>query len=262
MWYIDLASLSMNNVTELSIGFERIGAVGGQGVVYFDSIWLYSRARQLITPADPGTTGLVGHWKLNEASGLTAIDSSGSGNNGTLVNMTGNEWTAGILNGALVLDGINNYVDCGNNQSLQLTGEATISAWVKMEPANEDVYMGIAGKLVADPSYNGFALVRYESNVFRLWVGNDGVLENVSSDVTYNDTDWHHVVGVCQGGTNHLYVDGVKHGGEAAVELADGGNYAQIGKQYSDRDYRYWVVTIDDVRIYYRALSEQEILGL
>ncbi len=262
MWYIDLASLSMNNVTELSIGFEHIGAVGGQGVVYFDDIRLYSHDRPLITPADPGTTGLVGHWKLDETSGLTAIDSSGSGNNGTLVNMTGNEWTAGILNGALVLDGISDYVDCGNNQSLQLTGEATISAWVKMEPDNEDVYMGIAGKIVVDPSYNGFALVRHPSNVFRMWIGNDGDLQNVSSDVTYNDTDWHHVVGVCQGGINHLYVDGVKQAGEAAVELADSGNYAQIGKQYSDRDYRYWDGTIDDVRIYDRALTPEEAAWL
>jgi hypothetical protein len=41
MWYIDLSSLSVSNVTELSIGFDRIGAAGGQGVVYFDAIRLY-----------------------------------------------------------------------------------------------------------------------------------------------------------------------------------------------------------------------------
>jgi len=37
---------------------------------------------------------------------------------------------------------------------------------------------------------------------------------------------------------------------------------AYIGKQYSNTDERYWVNTIDEIRIYDRALSEQEISGL
>ncbi len=264
-WNVDLASLGINlsNITTLSIGVDG----GGSGMLYVDDIALYRTAPPVVVaePLDPppgGIKGLVAYWKLDEASGLTAADSSGYGNDGTLMNMAGTEWTAGFVDGALRFDGNDQYVDFGSDESLWLTGEATISAWVKMEPANEDAYMGIAGKIVVDPSYNGFSLVRHSSNVFRMWVGHDGALENVSSDVTYNDTDWHHVVGVCQGGINHLYVDGVKQAGEAAVELGFSRDYALIGKQYSDRDYRYWVGTIDDVRIYYRALSEQEISGL
>ena len=193
---------------------------------------------------------------------MTAADSSGLGNDGTLIGMTGTEWTAGILDGALGFDGNAQYVDCGNDKSPQLTEEVTISAWVKMEPANEDVYMGIAGKM-ADGD-NGYALVRHNSNVFRMWVGNieGSDLEGVSSDVTYNDTDWHHVAGVVSNNTGYLYVDGVKQSEEAAVRLVDSEDYAYIGREYSDYDDRYWNGTIDDVRIYYRALSEQEILYL
>ena len=60
MWYIDLASsgADVSNVTELSVGFETIGGVGGQGRVLLDGIRLYSHDRQLITPVDPGTAGL------------------------------------------------------------------------------------------------------------------------------------------------------------------------------------------------------------
>ena len=52
MWYIDLASIGVNlsKVSELSIGFERIGAVGGQGMVLLDGIRLYSYERELIMP--------------------------------------------------------------------------------------------------------------------------------------------------------------------------------------------------------------------
>jgi len=76
MWYIDLASIgvSLTNVTELRIGFERIGGVGGQGMVLLDGIRLSSYDRQLVTPAAPDTANLVGHWIFDEGSGTTAAD--------------------------------------------------------------------------------------------------------------------------------------------------------------------------------------------
>ena len=46
-WNIDLADFAVNlsNVTELSIGLERIGLVGGSGLVYIDDIRLYPYSR-------------------------------------------------------------------------------------------------------------------------------------------------------------------------------------------------------------------------
>jgi hypothetical protein len=236
----------------LQVGIRHATFSEDPGYIAFDNF-------SIVSPL----VGPVGHWKLDEASGLTAADSSGYSNDGTLTNMTGTEWTAGILDGALRLDGNGQYVDCGNDSSLHLlTEEATLSAWVKMEPANEGAYMGIAGKMAGGD--NGFALVRHNSYVFRLWVGNieGSALAGVSSDVTYNDTDWHHVVGVVSYTTSYLYVDGVKQAEEGAVRLVESGEYAFIGRQYSDYDERYWNGTIDDVRIYNRALSEQEISDL
>jgi len=83
MWYIDLASIgvSLSNVTELAIGFERIGAVGGQGMVLLDGIRLYSYDRQLITPVDPGAVGLQAHY---EFEGNTN-DSSGNARHGSAI---------------------------------------------------------------------------------------------------------------------------------------------------------------------------------
>ncbi|UCF17329.1 MAG: LamG domain-containing protein, partial [Phycisphaerales bacterium] len=224
-------------------------------------VWSFSTP-PVIPITDPN---LVGWWKLDDGESLTALDSSGHGNHGTLRNndgtlmtMTGTEWTTGILDGALFLED-GQYVDFGNDPSLQLTGEVTITAWVKMEPANEGVYMGIAGKLVHSP-YNGYELVRHSSNVFRLWMGNDGGdLSSVSSDVTYTDTDWHHVVGVISNNTGYLYVDGVKQVEESAVGLVDTGDFAYIGKHYSNGSDRYWIGTIDDVRLYDYAISAEEI---
>ncbi len=48
--------------------------------------------------ADP-TTDLVGHWKLNDMTGTTAIDSSGQGNNGTLNGDPQWLWIPALLDG-------------------------------------------------------------------------------------------------------------------------------------------------------------------
>jgi hypothetical protein len=42
----------------------------------------------------------------------------------------------------------------------------------------------------------------------------------------------------------------------------ESGDFAFIGKQYSTTNDRYWNGTIDDVRIYQRALSPEEMAGL
>jgi len=261
MWYIDVTALNVSNVSTLTVGFERIGGAGGQGSVLLDDLRLYPRDRELVTPVAPDAAGLKAHWKLDENSGSTATDSSGFGNNGTLTNMTGTTWTTGIVGGALGFDGVDDYVDCGNDPSLQIAGEFTIAAWVKMAPVNEGAYMGIGGKMV-NGDYKGFALVRHSSNVFRLWVASAGTILAVSSDGTYTDTEWHHVAGVSQDGVNSLYVDGFAQAATLDAPFDDSGEFAFIGKQYSPQDGRYWNGTIDDVRIYDRVLSLEELAGL
>ena len=266
-WNIDLAASGANlsSVNTLTIGVEGSAA----GMLYIDDIALYREAPPIVELPAGSDPSLVAHWKLDETEGLDVADSSGYGNHGTLIGMDGTEWTAGMVGGALELSGGSagtpKYVEFDDVSSLQLSDSATISAWVKMNEGNADVYMGIAGKLTSG-FYRGFALVRHSSNVFRLWCDDgEGNLagHDASSDDTYTDTEWHHLVGVMDNGTSTLYVDGVKQAQEGSIDLHDSGTYAHIGKQYSDESsHRYWNGLIDDVRIYYRALSAQEISDL
>jgi hypothetical protein len=223
------------------------------------------------SPAEAADPNLVGWWKLDEASGRTATDSSGNGNHGNLANMAGTEWTGGIRDGALELPGNPAYIDCGNDASLQVTQDFAIAAWVKLAPDTDGVYHGIAGQLMRlnDADYMGYALVRHSSNVFRLWVS-DGDPDNItawaSSDVTYTDTNWHHLVGVRESEVNYLYVDGVKQDETTTSDFVPSTDYFHIGRQYSDRipsdDPRFLRGLIDDVRLYNRALTSAEIEAL
>jgi len=259
-WNVALAGIPIGNVATLSIGVDGKGA----GRLYVDDIALYRQAPAILGPGPDGDPSLVGHWKLDETAGLIAADSSGYANHGRLIGMAGTEWKAGTRGGALEFIGPGKYVNCGNDTSLHLRGSVTISVWVKMNANNAGLYMGIGGKLKTDP-YKGFSLVRHSSNVFRLWVDNGANViagYEADSDKPYTDTEWHHVVGVVDAGTSMLYVDRVKQAKQGTVSLTDSKEVVHIGRQYSGLDDRYWTGLIDDVRIYYRALSAQEIAGL
>lgn len=87
-----------------------------------------------MTPAWPDvTSGLVGHWKLDETSGTTAADSSGNSKDGT---MTGglNAATStikGAVGAALKFDGINDFIIEPN--SFGLTGSTSVSVWFRKD---------------------------------------------------------------------------------------------------------------------------------
>jgi hypothetical protein len=78
---------------------------------------------------------LVGEWHLDEGFGQYANDTSGNGNNGTLMpSYPGNapNWTApGVLGNALEFDGLDDFVSVPDDASLNITDEITIAAWMK-----------------------------------------------------------------------------------------------------------------------------------
>ncbi len=59
---------------------------------------------------------LVGHWKLDETSGTTAVDSSQYGNDGSMNGGldASNDNTNGVIDNALNFDGVSDYIDLGD----------------------------------------------------------------------------------------------------------------------------------------------------
>jgi hypothetical protein len=91
--------------------------------------WHYSLGA---APFNILSTGLVANWKMDDnAANTTVTDSSGKGNNGTAQRNTSALATTGVIDGALSFNGSNDYINCGNNSSLDITGSVSISAWVK-----------------------------------------------------------------------------------------------------------------------------------
>ncbi len=195
--------------------------------------------------------GLVGYWKMDEASWAGAagevVDSSGAGNNGTA---TGANTTSTAKFGmAGSFDGTDDYVDAGNAASLNITGDITISAWVKS--TKNGAWQGIVKKS-STPEYNGYGLFKSLTNYFSVFGG-------VYSDNAYTDQDWHFLVAVNQNGRYYLYVDGVKQNGTVAGIPTISAQNLQIGRNYGNYNGEYFQGQIDDVKIYNKARSAEQI---
>jgi len=89
---------------------------------------------------------IVGEWHLNSDSGITAFDSSGNDNHGTLYNKP--QWTTDKINGshALSFDGIDDYVLVNDDDSLDILDNITIEAWVKPLEHSDGFFGDIANQ--------------------------------------------------------------------------------------------------------------------
>jgi beta-galactosidase len=186
-----------------------------------------------------------------------AQDSSGNGNNGTVGGGATYD-TAGRIGAALSLDGIDDYVDCGNGASLNITDTITLAVWIKPSDVGNGQYNDYLGK--SDHSY---AIKHNNNNVFE-FVVYDGAWYGATLPVTseaYNGA-WHHLAGTYDGTQVKLYVDGrVVASTLRTGAIAPTTYNVNIGRNSELTDRLYYGL-IDDARIYHGVLPTSEILKL
>jgi hypothetical protein len=214
--------------------------------------------------------GLVGHWSfdgkyMNWATNQ-ALDSSGQNNNGTLVNMsTTTSPTRGVIGQALqFVTTSSQYVQITRN----IADDMSICAWIKTGTAGNNINhwqsMPIYDSEVSGIS-NDFAF-GVDSNGKLMYGNGDGSVDRtINGNTTVTTNNWVHacVTRVKSSGAVAIYVNGVldKSGTGGTTSLMGNPN-ARIGYGYDGPNPKYWNGTIDDVRIYNRALSGQEVQTL
>jgi hypothetical protein len=248
-WNMPLDGFTGVDLTKIASMTIGIGPGVAAGQLFLDDIRLYP-AREIPAPIEPV---LVGHWTLDN----NAQDSSGNGNNGTLGG--GATYVAeGKIGAALSLDGVDDYVDCGNGASLNITDTITLSVWIKPNDVGNAEYNDYVGK-----SDHAYALKHNNTNVFE-FVVYDGTWYGATIPVTsdqYN-LNWHHLAGTYDGTQVKLYVDGKVVASRLRTGVIATTTYnVNIGRnsELTDRLYK---GVIDDVRIYHGALPSSEIAKL
>ncbi|MHC4500253.1 MAG: LamG domain-containing protein [Planctomycetota bacterium] len=215
-------------------------------------------------PVTERVRGLVAWWKFDERDGTIAYDSAGN-NHGTT---HGAAWANGRIGGALDFDGGNDYVSVPHDAGLNITGDITISAWVYFTEGGtgqDGMEKAIVTKCVVNGATNNPFDFRTDNMVeqlkLRLVRGDTRGHECVYSDQGISLNSWHHVLARVENKIADFYVDGgvtPKHG---TLSKTPTGNMKPLLIGRRD-DGLYLSGTIDDVRIYDRALSAGEIWRL
>jgi hypothetical protein len=216
-----------------------------------------SSAVVTITSDDSLDGTLVGYWKLDETSGTTAPDETSHGNDGTLVN--GPTWTNGNFDGALSFDGKDDYVDVGTGAAVLGKGGFTLSAWVRTTDTGEQVIIQQRNRA----SYNGAYMFKLRSGRPYLWTYGDYQSgARIQANRPVNDGQWHHVTAVREDdGTARLYIDGEFDRSHWLPPRTMKPIDVYIGADMRSRRH-FFDGMLDDVRIYQRALSADEVRQL
>jgi hypothetical protein len=257
-WNIDLASVggSLQSVTSLAIGVS--GA--GKGLLLIDDIQLYRAAPAVVAPVDPGTTGLSAYYTMEG----DAKDSSGKGNNGTLVNDPVFVDSKAGFGKALLFDGVNDYVDLPIGTLVSTLNSATFAMWVNFNNSNANSWQRIFDFGSSTSNYLFLSPRISTTGVMRFAIRQTtSTAESMVSAPATLLTGWHHVSVVIDGAakTMPLCLDGqVVANGATLVLPKDLGVTTQnrLGRSQFDAD-GYFTGQLDEFRIYNRALSEGEV---
>jgi hypothetical protein len=189
--------------------------------------------------------GLIAYWKLDEAEGDIAYDSA-KDNDGTVYGDPAWQPQGGMVDGALQLDGIDDYV----NTPFVLNpadGKFSVFAWIKGGAPGQVVLsqMGGARWLCADPS---------EGNLMTELKGTGRDAAELLSQTVVTDGNWHRIGLVWDGSNRTLYVDDVTVAEDEQTNLEGSENGLYIGAGTAMEAGSFWSGLIDDVRIYNRAV--------
>ena len=224
--------------------------------IFTSGIFMYVN----MTEAQVVKDGLISYWTFDEA----AKDFFGI-NNGSIKGAP--ETVVGKIGKALLFDGSDDYVDCGDDESLafERTDEFSIQAWINNEGPDHEV---IVAKMPSSGTYRGWMFWFRKEGTVGVVIRNDWPSRNlieVNTTEIFPDSEWHHVVMTYDGSSEaagvKVYVNGavttpnVVHDGLSETTIID--LNVNIGAR--DDGKNLFVGTIDEVGIYNRVLSEDEI---
>jgi hypothetical protein len=196
---------------------------------------------------------LVAHWALDETAGMLVADSAGD-NDGYALGDSIWKPDRGQVNGALQLDGVDDYVVTGGAPSPE-EGAYSVFAWIKDGAPGQVVLsqMGKANWFGTDPS-DGFLMTE-----LTVAGQNSGSL---GSEAVITDGNWHRIGFVWDGSYRRLYVDGrvVAEDVQDNLDISSNGLYFGTGKTMESDTF--WSGLIDDIRIYGRPVRPKQIEAL
>lgn len=208
-------------------------------------------------------TSLVLYLSFDEEDVEEEQDLSPYGNNGTIGGFP--EWTDGKFGKALVFDSVDDQVVVPTSENLDIEDEITMMAWALADENLTADWRTVVGKSPTSVlGQNSFAydIRTDQTGTLRFSLNIEGVWTHVMGPILGIDT-WYHIAGTYDGSTMILYLDGEAIGNTATSGsinvVADPVCVGNIVDAAGGGFNEYWSGAIDEVRIWNRALSEEEV---
>ena len=206
-------------------------------------------------PTPPATTGLVGAWGFNEASGSTVADASGKGNLGSINGAT--RTTTGKFGRGVSFDGVNDFVTIADSASLDLARGMTIEAWVNpTSTSGSRTAVFKENRAAGHQSYSLYATASSSKPAAEVATG--GSYTTLNSSQTIPANTWTHVAASFDGTTLRIYRNGVQVGSRAlSGSLVSTGDPLKIG---GNAVWSEWFKgQIDEVRVWNVARTASQV---
>ena len=216
-----------------------------------------------------GTTGLVINSTTGEidlsastvASHTITYDTTSSGSSvcPNTSTQTVDIALAGIANNySMSFDGSDDYIDVGDNNSLNPTSQLTLSVWVKKIGSGTGSTPAVYSSSKSSSNNGGF-LIMSSSNRFQFYVDTTGSggWVSIQNNVGIVTNQWYHIVSTWDGSNIKMYVDGVLQTNTASVSqiVYSIDISATIGKYATS----YFNGSIDEVAVWNTALTSTQV---
>ena len=252
-----------NNIDDLgTVEFTASSNLAAAEVVSSGTQWYITESTTAVGTL--AASNLLAWWKLDETSGVTAVDSSGQGHDGTLKNSTSFALNAatGKFGGGFKGDNSNDYIAVNHHVSLN-PSTFTLSTWVNYyDFTGSDTFISHG-----DGSGNlaGFFFrCNDTTQKFALYISlAPNVYSSVIGSTVAQAGQWYHIAASYDLSNMRLYVNGNEESVTARTEVIDygsGGNIRLANAIHATAGSP--GATVDDIRFYDKALSTQEIEAL
>jgi len=220
---------------------------------FLSDVFSNSQGKEIYTNYLYNDANLQGYWRLEN----NWNDSSSNGYNLT-ASGSPTFTTAMFGYGASLAAASSQYASIADAScpNLEITGSRTVSAWIKLNSTSGSVIVSKDGG-----AGNFYQILRTATDVIRFRCVGLTTNDTVDSDVVINTGEWYHVCGVYDStaGKLKVFVNGHKTEVSASGSSNDTNGDFYIGRNSAGN---YWDGVIDDVAVWDRALSDEEVLAI
>lgn len=208
--------------------------------------------QRYVVPGGGPPTAFESRWKFEEGSGTFTADSTGNGNDGTLVG--GVSWTIGKSGSAISLDGIDDYVSVLAAGMPAANAPQTVSWWMNYSavPSGNQCAVGLTNNAAGSAVQCGF-----RNGQVTVWKYGGGVLAQAPAPSAAN---WHHFAYTFDGTTHRLYIDGAEANSSTAAPQTAVPDRVEFGRWSGGAEY--YSGKLDEVGIYGQVLTPGQIADL